>query len=86
LAQHSDIAVFPNPANDYVEISFSSEISGKASVQLLDMSGRIVLQESIEVTEGQNNAGFDISELSTGIYMMNLVQDQAVSRFKIVVE
>lgn len=86
VAQHRDIEVFPNPANDYVEVTFTSEIAGKASVQLHDLSGRVVHRQSLEVVEGHNAATLDISELSSGVYMMNLVQDQVVSRFKVVVE
>ena len=86
VAQHRDIEVFPNPASDYVELAFTSEIAGKASVQLLDLSGRLVHLQDLEVVEGHNAATLDISELSSGVYLMNLVQDQSVSRIKIMVE
>lgn len=86
VAQHQDLDVFPNPASDYVEVVFTSAQAGSATIQIMDLSGRIVLTEAIEVTEGYNRNSLDVSTFSKGVYLMNIVQNDAVSRIKLVVE
>jgi GEVED domain/Secretion system C-terminal sorting domain len=61
--------VYPNPATDRVnvEVYFSNSTSN-ASIQLMDMSGRIVQVVKSEVVSGTNTISLDIQELSSGMY------------------
>jgi len=59
------VNVYPNPTKDQLYIS---GITGMVSVKLMTLTGSI-LQEA---TFTQNNAQLDISNLPSGIYMMQL--------------
>ncbi len=61
--------VYPNPATDRVnvEVYFSNSTSN-ASIQLMDMSGRVVQVVETEVVSGSNTMSLDIQNLSTGMY------------------
>lgn len=62
------IAVFPNPAIN--EISFGGEINGITHYSILDITGKVVLQD---VTSGNNIVG--LINLSPGIYLLIIEQN-----------
>jgi len=68
------VGIQPNPANNHSSISFMSTASGKLTLEVLDMTGRIVGSLfSNEVEAGVvYTADFDANRLSSGIYMVRL--------------
>jgi len=61
----TDARIFPNPANDQVEVRFETPFSG--SVQLLDATGRLLeRQQAIE----QNTLRFSLDKLPPGFYQI----------------
>ena len=66
------VNAFPNPANDNVNIEFNSNDNSEYTVNLIDMSGRIVRSQSGVSTEGLNQLRFDVADLTSGIYMIIL--------------
>ncbi|MBL0073088.1 MAG: T9SS type A sorting domain-containing protein [Bacteroidetes bacterium] len=65
------VSVFPNPASDFMNITFESE--NKAGYQLVisDVSGKILNLVTGETNEGINEAGLDVSQLPNGIISWN---------------
>ena len=78
--------VYPNPASDKISIVFSAENDGVSEMQLLDLTGRVIKNNTVQAIEGINETSMDLSGLSKGIYMLNLVKNNKVSRIKIVLE
>jgi hypothetical protein len=74
-----DFSVYPNPANDVVNVSNSSNAI-ISTIEMTDLNGRVVKNVTLNATEGQIN----ISDLSTGVYMMNVTSDQGSSIKKVV--
>ncbi|AXG74722.1 T9SS C-terminal target domain-containing protein [Flavobacterium arcticum] len=74
----SNFAVYPNPANDVVNISANA---GLNNVQIVDINGRTV--KSVEF-DGTNQAQINISDLASGLYIMNIASDKGTSSQKIV--
>ena len=67
--------VYPNPASDYASISFDSELAGNYTVVITDMSGKKLLQKTGISSAGSNKLYLDIHQLSRGMYIINLLQD-----------
>lgn len=68
----ADVAVYPNPVQDRLQFSETLQ-----SVQLLDLSGRLVLQAS-------NATSLDLAPLSKGVYVLEaLDQNDAPVRKKV---
>lgn len=61
-------SVYPNPANNYLNISLENLQTDKIEYMIYDTSGRI-LQNSILSTE---NEQIDVSGLSVGVYILEL--------------
>lgn len=63
----SDFTVFPNPSRGNAKVTIS-DISEPTDVQLIDNSGRILKNVSMN-----NNSSVDLNNLQKGIYMIRIV-------------
>jgi hypothetical protein len=68
-----NITVYPNPASDLVNITFDLKSNERISMEVLDMTGRIVRSAS----PGMMNPGvyhlkIDVEELPSGMYILNI--------------
>ena len=68
-----NFSVHPNPANDMIDISFNEEIE---EVRVYDLHGRLVI-------DGVSERKLDVSELTTGLYFMELssIYGKSVQKF-----
>jgi hypothetical protein len=76
-------AVFPVPTDKTATLEFEATQDQNIALTLTDMTGRVVLQQSITAQKGLNNYTIDASNLSSGIYILSLYngQTKAISRF-----
>jgi hypothetical protein len=70
-----DFELFPNPAQEEVNIRFSIPSSGAMQVLIRDASGRILKDYGIMAQVGSNLVLVDTKELSPGVYFVQLVQN-----------
>lgn len=75
----SKFSVFPNPANNVINISNAENILVDG-VEIVDLNGRTV--KSVKY-DGVATAEINISELSSGLYMMNVSSDKGMTTKKI---
>ena len=59
------LSVFPNPSNN--EITLTSDVVGKGTITVLDVTGRAALQHNMVVSSTQK---LNIQELPSGIYSL----------------
>jgi len=78
-------SIFPNPTNGIFNVRFSGA-QGKAVIELLDMGGRLVVQGTTSVTNGQvitfNTAGRAVP----GLYTVRLTSASGVQNVRLVVQ
>jgi hypothetical protein len=67
------VSVFPNPANDQVNILFKNN-SGEFRLQITDYSGREI---AVHFLEGESNT-LDLSILKPGIYMLRFITNNQI--------
>jgi Secretion system C-terminal sorting domain len=67
-AAEKKLAIYPNPAHDYVYINFGAEVELAGELSVNDLAGRSVLTS--EVLPGYSIQKLDISSLSPGVYMV----------------
>ncbi len=78
-------SISPNPANQYLNVGYSQiRTLAKAEVQILDMSGRVILTE---VLNSNHSTRLDISFLANGVYNV-LLKDNSIiySNEKLVIQ
>jgi hypothetical protein len=67
-SQMSSLELFPNPANNIININLKNNIS--SNYEILDISGKVLLSNSF-LNETQINS----SDLKNGIYIIRVVND-----------
>ena len=66
--------VYPNPAQDNTMIEFSLDKRENVTVEVMDMSGKVVQQVYTgELNNGMHNFPVNTAELSSGIYLVRLM-------------
>jgi|TARA_B110000902_G_scaffold76379_1_gene90827 hypothetical protein len=74
----SKISIYPNPANEFVQISTSETITG---VEVYNLIGKKVISSS-KLT----NNKIDVSNLSKGVYVLKVMSNDLVGSRKIIIE
>ncbi|MCF8366566.1 MAG: T9SS type A sorting domain-containing protein [Bacteroidales bacterium] len=73
--------LFPNPAGNNVFVTLNSPDSQTAYLKILDMNGRLVMQQNF-----QNQIALDVSGLNAGVYFVEVVANQSVKINKLVIK
>lgn len=70
------LRVSPNPASELVSVSLDlpegGELEGRARAQLLDATGRLVLEQIVQQNLNQLRATLDVSALPAGTYYLHV--------------
>jgi pimeloyl-ACP methyl ester carboxylesterase len=83
ITETSEISIAPNPAKDFIELR--SNRSPIFAVQLLEMSGRILQQQSFNQSVA-NTIRFNVSAISRGMYLFRIVAANGATIKKIVID
>jgi parallel beta-helix repeat protein len=77
LDTSGEALVYPNPANDLLFVQFDKQSSGVIS--LMDLNGKLIKKEMVK--ENGKKIAFDLSGLSSGMYILHIDQaDQRVTK------
>ncbi len=81
-------SVFPNPSMnaDELSVSFDLESQMKLDIQLISSDGKLAISETNNIfNAGSSTKKIDISELSPGIYFVNLIGEKGMMTKRIVI-
>jgi hypothetical protein len=65
-----DLNIYPNPANDYVNVTFDQTLEDSFQWILFDQSGKLIQQG--EVKQGQDGFRIETSNIASGLYMISI--------------
>ncbi|MBL7888337.1 MAG: T9SS type A sorting domain-containing protein [Bacteroidia bacterium] len=68
--------VHPNPTSNDINFDFYSPIAGTIKVQVLDYTGRVVIEENMVISNGKTRLNAKMGELAKGIYSLKVTFDQ----------
>lgn len=71
-SQLNDLSYYPNPASDFVTLSFTTEQPENIRCYMVDMSGKIVYQNNYQHNGGAFLETINLSTFAKGIYFINL--------------
>jgi len=74
--QSSSIQLYPNPSKDFITILTERDLM----LNILDFSGRVIIETSVNAGSSQ----IDISNLNSGIYFVNFLDNQNLYNQKFV--
>lgn len=73
-----NVKVFPNPMYDAVNLAFESNETFTAQVVIFDIMGRQMLSKRIDIFSGDNQVNVEVNNLSRGIYLIQLRNENGV--------
>ena len=85
LANVASMSIYPNPAVDQMNIDFTSKVSFNATLKLMDLYGKMVVSEVVNVTEGMNALTVNVSNLNNGMYVLVLTANGGQYSQKVIV-
>ena len=68
------LLMYPNPVQDMVYLQFNLADRGDVTFRVLDSSGRVVRSEVKSGDFGTNKASMELSDLSSGLYLLQMIQ------------
>lgn len=73
-----DFSIFPNPANDIINLQMNSKMKGIVSIVIYNALGNLVYSETNNIDKKYNSKNIDIciGNLPTGIYFLKLINNE----------
>jgi hypothetical protein len=72
----SNLTIYPNPASEGAIVSFVNNEGNSFDIQLIDQLGRVIMSHNNIQSIGSNMVNVDLTNLSDGIYSIQLKSDQ----------
>lgn len=80
------LGVYPNPANDLVKMTvYVNQYHENNGAAIFDMNGRMVKQIALGNLEGLNEVAITTSDLTAGVYTIQIIADGAVETKRLVI-
>ncbi|MFA7327807.1 MAG: T9SS type A sorting domain-containing protein, partial [Candidatus Kapaibacterium sp.] len=80
----AEVNIYPNPVSNILSIDFVSENAKPVSYQLTDMSGKVMIEGNFAPGIGLSNYNLNISDFTTGVYILRLNQNRKQGIYKII--
>jgi len=80
------VAVYPNPSNGLINLQFSIEEQVPYTLQVIDLTGRMVYTESSITEAGFNGKHYDFNDFPKGVYVFQVNIDGRVKTSRIVIQ
>jgi hypothetical protein len=84
--QTFDCQIFPNPAKTELNLDIWNESAKKCDVQIVNLQGQIVLEETFDVKNGLNKNKLNIAHLAKGVYLLQINNETNQFHQKLIVE
>jgi len=82
----SDFKLYPNPTAGQIAISFKVETKGTIHIRLLDTSGKLVIEDEVDIQDGIFNKEYSIEGKSRGTYLLQIKQGDQWRHEKVVLK
>jgi hypothetical protein len=81
-----NVVLFPNPANDNVQVNIRTNGNSNLEVSILNIVGQELHSQRITTSQGQTTAVINVSDLPPGMYLVNLKSGSSIISKKLVIE
>lgn len=76
----SNLTFYPNPVKEQLNIQIKSDIAEVASAQILDLSGKIILEQKVQLNQGSTSFSLNVSKLITGNYVLSIKGNKTITQ------
>lgn len=75
-------SIYPNPAKDELHIAVTGAASGTATMQLLDLNGKVVLSAILDKADNT----FNLQAYAKGVYLLRVISNQQTINEKLLIQ
>jgi hypothetical protein len=86
ISELGSTVVYPNPASSEINVRFATQASGLLQLNLIDQTGRVVMNNSHSLNPGENLVRMDVANVATGVYQLQFLMNGKVASTTLVVE
>jgi hypothetical protein len=79
------IDIWPNPVEEYFNLQLYSQHSGEIKLTMVDVMGHEVMEQDLDVVEGENEQRISTSKFVPGSYMVQVQRDDYLEMRMIVI-
>lgn len=80
----NEITIHPNPANSYVTLDMFSTVANDIRIDVVDVSGKVLISNSYSTNKGENSFTFDVRSLPGGVYVLKVYDGGTVAVEKLI--
>ena len=81
-----EVNVFPNPAQDILNIQVLNDKSADASVRILTVDGKEMMDKSFRVVDGLQTMSVNVAGLPAGMYFVKVSTDEGIVVEKVMIK
>lgn len=81
-----NLSVYPNPTRGEFNVQFSAEEMTNVRLELVDVSGRVLMDSRHQALPGSNNIPVMLNDVSAGVYMLRCTVGEEVRVLRLMVE
>ncbi|MEN9303899.1 MAG: hypothetical protein RL264_2328, partial [Bacteroidota bacterium] len=78
------ISVYPNPINDWLHLKFYSSVEENISIELVDMSGKVIKNLGQNLSIGYNSVDIDFTNFTFGYYFLKVSSPSRNWNYKLI--
>ena len=71
-----NVALWPNPVEDVIGLSFNSLNNASLSLTIFDLNGRVVRSTNTVMNSGQNDHRIHVADLEAGMYLLQITNGE----------
>jgi hypothetical protein len=79
------LKLYPNPADQYVNVSWYSSTRGSIQITTSDVNGKLLNSNIVAAEKGINQHRLDVSDLPKGFYFVKLTTDNQIIQHKLLI-
>ena len=80
------VELFPVPANDVLTVDINSATYSNATISITDNLGRLVYRFDTDLASGSNVMEIDVSNYTSGVYMLKVESENSIESVKMIVQ
>jgi hypothetical protein len=81
----ANLRIFPNPSEGRFKLSFTQDYVGEVTIDLLDLTGKVVSREVNKNFSGNYSKEFDYNNLASGSYLLRINTAQGTTTRRVVI-
>jgi hypothetical protein len=81
----NNIAIYPNPANDQLNVNLLFAESNAVNIELFDLTGKAVATPNMNQAISPNQYTLDVADLTKGVYILKVTNGTKVSTSKVTI-